>query len=547
MIRLRSITFRIIVLGVVLGLIGTGMRLWVAVPQLKDNVRGLAEKQLLAVATNLAGNVDRDVRQRLNLIERLAGKLPAPLLADQAAAVRWLEEHQPLIPAFDGGLVLLDSLDGHPLAAFPAALGQDWAGRQAWMEQALRLGHAVMGPPTANAHQGSPAIVFAVPVRDAQGRPTAVLAGLARLGSGGFLSYLEHARLGDHGSYLVVAPHEGLFVTASDPALIFRPVPAAGTNALHDLSQQGFRGTGITTSSRGVEELAAVAGVPATGWYVVARLPTAEAFQPVAAMRDLIVKGSVASVVVAIVIVLALMPQVLRPLITTARAMRAMAGGERELAELPVVRDDEVGDLVGGFNVLVRRLRHEEQVRASTERQLQYLAHHDTLTGLYNRAMLETLLQQAMAHAEREGTELALLFCDLDGFKEINDRHGHDAGDEVLRQVGTRLAAGRRGIDIVARLGGDEFIVVLTGQRDARAGAVKVAEQCLAAVQAPIPLDGQLVTVGMSIGITLHGGPAVPTSTLLSRADSAMYRAKHAGKGRYAFLDADLLLLSRSA
>lgn len=542
--RLRSITFRIVVLGVLLGLTGTGLRLWVAVPQLQDNVRGLAEKQLLAVATNLAGNVERDVRQRLNLIERLAAGLPSPLLTDPAAAARWLQEHQPLIPAFDGGLVLLAPLDGHPLAAFPAALGQDWGVRQPWLERALRLGHAVLGPPTANAHQGNPAIVFAAPVHDAQGRPSAVLAGLARLGSGGFLSYLEHARLANQGSYLVVAPQEGLFVTASDPSLIFRPVPAAGANALHDLAQRSYRGTGITTSSHGVEELAAVADVPATGWYVVARLPTAEAFQPVAAMRDLIVKGSVASVLVAIAIVLVLMPRVLRPLLNAARAMRAMAHGERELAELPVVRDDEVGDLVSGFNVLVRRLRHEEAVRASTERQLQYLAHHDTLTGLVNRAMLETLLQQALAQAERDGTELALLFCDLDGFKEINDRHGHDAGDEVLRQIGARLAAGRRGIDIVARLGGDEFIVVLTGQRDARAGAVRVAEQCLAAVQAPIALDGQLASVGMSIGITIHAGPAVPTSTLLSRADSAMYRAKHAGKGRYAFLDPDPLFLS---
>jgi diguanylate cyclase (GGDEF)-like protein len=277
--------------------------------------------------------------------------------------------------------------------------------------------------------------------------------------------------------------------------------------------------------------------VPTTGWFVVARMPTAEAFRSVEAFRGFVLKSSAVVLLVMLVLLSVLLPRMLRPLTDAARLMRDMAMGKTELAPLPVVRDDEVGNLVNVFNYLVARLREKEIVLKASEARLAFMAHHDSLTGLPNRVMLEDRLQQALARTEREGTNLALLFCDLDGFKPINDQHGHGAGDTVLCQVAERLTDGRRRTDTVARLGGDEFVILLADLDDAHAATAArlVAEQCLATMGKPFEVDGKMLTLGISIGITLHAGASVSTTRLLSQADVAMYQAKREGKGRFFF------------
>jgi diguanylate cyclase (GGDEF)-like protein len=229
--------------------------------------------------------------------------------------------------------------------------------------------------------------------------------------------------------------------------------------------------------------------------------------------------------------------RILRPLTNAAQSIRDMADGKEELAPLPIKRNDEVGTLVTGFNYLVARLRNEQTARVESEAKLQFMAHHDSLTGLFNRALLHDRLELALARSERAGTQIALLYCDLDGFKPINDQYGHDAGDAVLRQVAQRLLDGRRRTDTVARLGGDEFVVLLADLPDARLAANIVAQQCMQAVGESFEVEGKSLKLGMSIGIALHSGRAVAPSYLMSQADIAMYEAKRAGKGGFFFID----------
>jgi diguanylate cyclase (GGDEF)-like protein len=165
------------------------------------------------------------------------------------------------------------------------------------------------------------------------------------------------------------------------------------------------------------------------------------------------------------------------------------------------------------------------------------MAHHDALTGLYNRIMLEDHLQQALARAERDGSHFALLYCDFDDFKPINDQFGHEAGDAILRQVAARLLDGRRRTDTVARLGGDEFVVLLTDLNDTRGMAVSVAQQLLAAIDMPFDFDGKTFALGASIGIALYYGASTSTLQLMSQADIAMYQAKRAGKNGFRVFD----------
>jgi len=160
------------------------------------------------------------------------------------------------------------------------------------------------------------------------------------------------------------------------------------------------------------------------------------------------------------------------------------------------------------------------------------LAFRDSLTGLPNRRLFEEKLADALAHAQRSSQRIAVSYVDLDGFKPINDVHGHEAGDQVLREVGLRLVGALRGNDVVARLGGDEFALVLSGigqTEDLR----QVLQRCLAAIEAPIFLDnGQLVQVSASLGAVVCKGGSLPATEMMRQADEAMYGAKRAGKGR---------------
>ena len=171
------------------------------------------------------------------------------------------------------------------------------------------------------------------------------------------------------------------------------------------------------------------------------------------------------------------------------------------------------------------------------EQRVETMAYQDALTGLPNRFLLQRLLERALAARRRLGHELAVSFIDLDGFKPINDAHGHEAGDAVLRAVGERLQQSLRGDDIVARLGGDEFVVVLTHLNGA--GAVRdTLQRLLECLRGPIKLaSGAVVRVSASLGVALCPSNGESSALLLRRADEAMYAAKGAGRNQIRFFD----------
>ena len=166
---------------------------------------------------------------------------------------------------------------------------------------------------------------------------------------------------------------------------------------------------------------------------------------------------------------------------------------------------------------------------------LQYLAHHDSLTGLANRSLLSLRLRHTIERAHRDGGRCAVLYLDLDGFKPINDRLGHDAGDDLLRRVAMRMARQLRDIDTLARLGGDEFVLVLE-QLAEDADAEEVARSIIQRLTRWFRLsDGNKVSVGVSIGISIYPDDGDDADALLRQADLALYRAKSAGRGMMKF------------
>lgn len=207
-------------------------------------------------------------------------------------------------------------------------------------------------------------------------------------------------------------------------------------------------------------------------------------------------------------------------------------------AEVRVSRFEDGGQEF--FQAIIRDLSEREEA----ERRLRHLATHDSLTGLPNRALLHERLQEAL-DACAEGAAVAVLFLDLDRFKAINDSFGHELGDVLLCEVAQRLRGALRAEDTLARLGGDEFVVVAPCHGGA-AEAGHIAARLLALLGAPVRVGTQDVIVGASIGIGLYPQDAATREVLFQTADTAMYRAKAAGRNRYRFFEAGMTAQAQS-
>ncbi len=199
---------------------------------------------------------------------------------------------------------------------------------------------------------------------------------------------------------------------------------------------------------------------------------------------------------------------------------------------LPVLND------VGQIDAIAGTARNISELKASEEK-IHRNAYYDSLTQLPNRALFHDRLEQNVKHAERTGHPLALLFIDLDGFKEVNDRSGHAAGDQLLQEGARRIRACVRGSDTVARIGGDEFTVILSDINDMLHIEI-LAQTILDALAKPFVIDAANYFVSGSMGITLCPQDGRTPDELLRNADQAMYVAKHAGRNRFSFFTAEM-------
>jgi diguanylate cyclase (GGDEF)-like protein/PAS domain S-box-containing protein len=191
-----------------------------------------------------------------------------------------------------------------------------------------------------------------------------------------------------------------------------------------------------------------------------------------------------------------------------------------------------------------RRLHDISIIEDITERKeaqsrVQYLATHDEMTGLANRTLFNELIEHAVARERRENGRFAVLYIDLDRFKIINDTLGHEAGDQLLKDMASRLKANVRGSDVLARLGGDEFVLMATQVPD-RPTAALIARKLLLLALQPVEIAGQQCRVTASIGIAMFPDDATDATALMKAADMAMYRAKEEGKNGHQFYSADI-------
>lgn len=536
-----SLVTRLVLMSLILLVLGTVVSYWQLTRFLRQDLTAMVADQQATLAHYVARDVNAGLALRLHLLQRTAQDLSPGLLQRPADLQAWLTQRHQLQPLFDLGLLVLDPA-GRPIALDSRGSALAAEPFVAEVAQLAQRPHGdrqgLVGSPRRGLGGTQPLLPLAAPLRSADGELLGVLLGVETISSGGFLDHLIEQRVAPgadladtdearakapSSGLLLVAPREGLFVASTRPEMVMQPTPSTGVNLLHDRAMAGYRGSGTTVNARGVEEIAAIASVPLSGWFVVARMPTAQAFASVTRLQKFILQRRLPVVAAVVLLIAVVFAWLLRPLFRSAALAERMTRGEVPLAPLPVVRDDEVGHLTDSFNRLLAKLGEQQA-------ELERLAHHDNLTGLPNRKLLIDRLQQALSRAQRQGSSLALLFMDLDGFKGLNDSLGHETGDAALRTIAQRLAVAVRQGDTVARLGGDEFVLLapdLAG--DTQAAVAALVQKCRDAVRQPLDLGGRHHTLGVSIGTAVSSGQHSP-SELLEAADKAMYASKPSGR-----------------
>lgn len=464
-------------------------RVFVLAGFLKADLLDTEAAHQLTLTDSLAGRIEAGLNLRLNVLRELAARLPGERVAGMGTAADWLARQDgALRPLFPAGV----RLDEGAAGPMPVTLEGD-----------VQAG-------------GAARMVLAVPVTGPHGAVVARLSGAVDLPAPDVLGLAVE---GSSYRFTLVAPDLGRVVAASDPDHAAGALPPPRLETLSASAMAGGRGTVETTASDGSRTLIAMAPIAGTGWVLIAERSHSDALRVLSHLRQFILGNTFGVAVLAAGVWALLVSWMLRPLSSAAVHMRRMAAGEESLHPLPVHRHDEIGEMVKGFNSLVERLCENEERMA-------HMAHHDALTGLPNRALFEDRLEQALLRAERQGGAFALLFLDLDGFKPINDTHGHDVGDEVLRQVAMRLKEVVRREDTVARYGGDEFVIILSDMHDPAMSVAAVIAKLHEAMAPPVEAAGRALTLGVSVGAALYPGDGQDGPSLLSCADQAMYQLK---------------------
>jgi diguanylate cyclase (GGDEF)-like protein/PAS domain S-box-containing protein len=325
-----------------------------------DMERLLGEQQFSAVAT-VAKEVNTNLAERMQALQAIAKEMDSGLMARPTAMQARLEQRPLLQMLFNGG-VWVAGLDGTAIADVPLSaqrIGINYMDMD-FIEAALKEGKSAIGRPVMGRQLKAPIFAMTVPLHNAQGKVMGALVGVTNLGKPNFLDTLTHGTYGKTGGYFLNAPQYRLVVTASDPTRIMQPFPPPGINKMLDRYMQGYEGYGITVNSKGVEQLIAAKGVPVAGWFLATVMPTAEAFAPLHDLLHRLLWATALLTLLSGALIWWVMKRQLAPLVETANALSKLADSGQLPTPLAITPPGEIGQVVTGFNRILRTWRQRE-------------------------------------------------------------------------------------------------------------------------------------------------------------------------------------------
>jgi len=426
--RRHSLSTKVTVFTLAIFLMGLWSHALYATWVLRDDMARLLGQQLYASVSYIARDVDQAIQERTRAL-RLAVEVAAPVANDPQAMQVFIEQRRMLTSLFNAGVVGY-AADGTAIAEVPRSamrVGTNYMDVET-VAIALTRGEANIGRPVLGKKIGAPVFGMTEPIRDAQGRVVGALAGVTNLGVSNFLSSVSDGSHGRGGSHLIVSTQHRMIVTASDPRRILEQLPPAGVNPTIDRYIDGEEGHSIFTNPLGVEVLVAVKRVPAAGWYVAITLPTEEAFAPIRAMQRRMLGAALILTVMAGFLTWWMIRRQLSPMLAAARALARYPSTDGRPQPLPIARQDEIGDLIGGFNRLLAALgEREAALRDGDETLRSILA--ATTDGYWRVDLQGRLIDVNPSYCRETGYSrdelLALNVRDLDASEDATDPAGH--------------------------------------------------------------------------------------------------------------------------
>ncbi len=372
LLRWRSLKTRLPLFTLAIFVIGIWSLTFYISRLLKDDMQRVFGEQQFATVSFVAAQVNDELAERLAALEQIARQIDARLMGKPAALQAKLEQRPLLQSLFNGG-VFVAGRDGTAIAEVPlsaARLGNNYMDRES-VSIPLKEGKTMIGRPAMAKQLGSPMFSMAAPIRDAQGKVIGALVATVNLGKANFLDKVTQSRYGQTGGYLLIAPQHKLIVTATDKIRIMRTVPAPGINAMHDRYMQGFEGFGAAVSSHGVLELSAAKGIPVAGWFAAATLPAEEAFAPIETLQQRMFLSALLVTLLTCAVTWLIISRMLRrqlaSLLTASRSLASQAASDQAVQVLPVTSQDEIGELIVGFNRLLEILGQRENALREQE------------------------------------------------------------------------------------------------------------------------------------------------------------------------------------
>jgi diguanylate cyclase (GGDEF)-like protein/PAS domain S-box-containing protein len=375
----RSLKTRVTLFTLLMFLISIWSIALYASHMLREDMEQQLGEQQFSIVSLMAAQINTELSERQEALNIVAKEIDAALLAHPATLQNMLEQRPILQRLFSGGTLVMRP-DGTAIAEVPLSaqrVGLNYLELDT-VVTALKAGQTTIGRPIPSKTLDAPVFGITAPIHDKRGHVIGALAGVINLGKPSFLDMISEHRYGKTGGYLLIAPQHKLFVTATDKSRIMQPIPAPGVNPLFDRYIAGYEGYGVSVSSRGVEELTAVKGIPVAGWFMGLALPATEAFAPIHALQQRMLMATALLTLLAGGFTWWLTAWMLRrqlsPMLTATRTLATLSHSDQPLQPLAVARPDEIGELIGGFNQLLHTLAQRQDALKESENRFRALA-----------------------------------------------------------------------------------------------------------------------------------------------------------------------------
>jgi diguanylate cyclase (GGDEF)-like protein/PAS domain S-box-containing protein len=619
---------------------------------LHEDMQRLLGDQQSSTVSYMAAEINHDLEERIKALELISKVIDPVLLNNPEAIQKFINIRYILHSLFNGGVIVVRS-DGIAIAdSILSAMrrGNNYANHP-HIAAALKDGKSTIGKPHLAKDNTNPQFDVAVPIRDTNGKVIAALVGIIDLSKSNFLAHLTERGYGKTGFYLLEEPSTRLIITGTDKSRIMTQLPPPGKNWIIDRHVQGFYDTGIAVNPLGVEVLGSASPIPIAGWFLVAGLPTEEAFAPIRAMHRRMFFSTFLLTILAGSLTYWMLRHQLSPMLAAVKTLFLLSDKNQRPYPLPITRNDEIGQLIGAFNHLlenlsqrsdalkesekrfrdffeknssvilfidpftgdiieandsavmyygyskeklvgmsmnsintlsVERLTEERQKallensncfiyqhilasgevrdvevhitpvenagrslllaivhditeRKQLEQKLKDISIRDPLTCIFNRRYIFERLDAIFSEYLRDNNTFSILIIDLDHFKNINDKYGHQTGDFILVELTKIIKNHLRPYDLFGRYGGEEFIIIFINTNKNQ--IINKIESLLNLVRSK-----KFIYKENEIQITFSGGISdssefdkdiISIEKIIETADTRLYNAKKTGRNKF--------------